>query len=557
MENYIIYILKINLLSAICILMVILVSRWLNRRYSSHWRYIMWLLLAIFLLVPINLFTDSAVIRLEIPNRDNTASINSSSQRNSIDKAEGFQPIIDTSTNPQERAEKGTELPISKTTSKSHVSFDLLAAFSYTWLIGVVGISIWKIVTYKYSLARLHRWGVPQKNRDIISIYRMVCRNKGIKHPPLLMSNSELESPLLAGLTTTYLYLPDISYTDEELRLIFSHELSHYKHMDLWYKMLLLIVNTIYWFNPMLYIMAKEAEKDLEYICDTSVVVKCSHADRMIYGELLLKTAVTHSFQHYLSASLNDGTAKFKERILHMMKRKSLKKGLLPVIILTSFLLLSNALVGCSFQKKTTDSESKVTSSSSNIKKEEDVPKVTPEEIKPTVSPTPTVSSSDNNEPTKTPQETGTDKAEPGKTVPGKTEKETDDSKEEGVTAKIQVYEGLYYDEATYRDVNREGYSSNYCEVIVSNVTDTSFDFTIYDCDYNADEREVIFNTNTAIFVGDGMEAVFYGNDYTLNFTFPNGHNSYPAATEMMVSGFESVEGHTFLNNAIPGHEFG
>lgn len=89
-------------------------------------------------------------------------------------------------------------------------------------------------------------------------------------------------------------------------------------------------------------------------------------------------------------------------------------------------------------------------------------------------------------------------------------------------------------------------------------MTDTSFDFTVYQVvDVVKKEKKVIFLKNTAIFTGDGTKAAFYGKDYTLHFTFPNNHNAYPDVTDMEISGFKPLEGKTFVNNRIPGHEFG
>lgn len=105
------------------------------------------------------------------------------------------------------------------------------------------------------------------------------------------MTHFRLQSPVLAGLKNTSLYLPDASYSEKELELIFAHELCHYQRKDLWYKMLLLTVNTLYWFNPFLYFMTKEAEKDVEYLCDSQVISNRSQADCAIYNRLLLKTA--------------------------------------------------------------------------------------------------------------------------------------------------------------------------------------------------------------------------------------------------------------------------
>ena len=124
------------------------------------------------------------------------------------------------------------------------------------------------------------------------------------------------------------------------------------------------------------------------------------------------------------------------------------------------------------------------------------------------------------------------------------------------VNSKVKLYDGTYFDNRRYG----EYILRNYCEIAISNVTNTSFDFTVYEVnnlDGKKEDKKVIFLTNTAVFTGDGMKATFYGNDYTLNFTFPNDHNAYPAVTDMEISGFKPLEGNTYCNNGIPGHEFG
>ena len=124
------------------------------------------------------------------------------------------------------------------------------------------------------------------------------------------------------------------------------------------------------------------------------------------------------------------------------------------------------------------------------------------------------------------------------------------------VNSKVKLYDGIYFDDKRYG----ENILKNYCEVVISNITNTSFDFTVYEVnelDGKKENKKVIFLTNTAVFTGDGMKATFYGKNYILNFTFPNNHNAYPAVTDMEISGFQPLEGKTYVNNGIPGHEFG
>lgn len=124
------------------------------------------------------------------------------------------------------------------------------------------------------------------------------------------------------------------------------------------------------------------------------------------------------------------------------------------------------------------------------------------------------------------------------------------------VNSKVKLYDGTYFDDNCYGD----NILKNYCEVVISNITNTSFDFTVYEVnviDGKKENKKTIFHTNTAVFTGDGKTASFYGNSYTLSFTFPNNHGAYPDVTDMEISGFKPLEGKTYVNNGIPGHEFG
>lgn len=123
------------------------------------------------------------------------------------------------------------------------------------------------------------------------------------------------------------------------------------------------------------------------------------------------------------------------------------------------------------------------------------------------------------------------------------------------VIGKVKLYEGIYFDDRRFGD----SILKNYCEVEISNITETSFDFTVYQVNMSDGEKskKVIFLTNTAVFTDDGMKAAFYGKKYTIDFTFPNKHNAEPIVTDIEISGFEPLEGKTYVNNGIPGHEFG
>ena len=134
---------------------------------------------------------------------------------------------------------------------------------------------------------------------------------------------------------------------------------------------------------------------------------------------------------------------------------------------------------------------------------------------------------------------------------------EDEETKEKAVKAQIKVYEGCYFDESVYQytDPEKDPSSFVYCEIIVSNVTDTSFEFEVNEITYVTGEKEVIFPKTTAVFIEDGTKAAYYGEDQTFYFEFPGKEDEFPKIIK--VSGFEKLEGNTYMNNSIPGHESG
>ena len=64
---------------------------------------------------------------------------------------------------------------------------------------------------------------------------------------------------MLAGFIHPTLYLPDERISRTDAAFIFRHELTHYKHGDLWLKLLLLAARCLHWFNPLVHLIARFA----------------------------------------------------------------------------------------------------------------------------------------------------------------------------------------------------------------------------------------------------------------------------------------------------------
>lgn len=369
MAEFALHILKLNIISAVVIFLVLGLSVLLKNRFTARWKYVVWLAVAMSLLVPARLPSKFSLINFKVPGIESSgnekitakriisadadsANVNSS-KVNSEDSSTADSKMQDTAVTG--KAFTGAVLKdevqsdsASASLSGRHIVPLAAKIFMIVWLAGAVIKLLAEICAYCFSMRSLKRMSLPVNDLMKWKMYRDVCEQKGIRRRPELMQNAGLSTPLLAGLFRTKLYLPAVSYSAEELKLVYHHELTHYLHRDLWYKMLLRICASVYWFNPALLFMLWEADKDIENLCDAEVVRVCSRAERKLYRKLLLRTVAIDNQVPYVTASLNDSSMVFKDRILYMLNMKKLRKNVLPGVILAMVLVGGNLAFGFS-----------------------------------------------------------------------------------------------------------------------------------------------------------------------------------------------------------------
>lgn len=377
MTSFMFLILKMNVIAALIICATVWIGHFTKGKYSSKWKYYMWLIVMVFLLIPVD-FSGGSLLKIQIGQKAANSSAGSSwkGNQNASNQAENKNEAGETSTtdavlsgnlistvsdekshavnNAAEKSAKSGQVS-SKGISTITLSYGtlplekILNGAGIIWLCGILLFGFTRGMRYYFSLHKMERWSYPADNEEMQELYFRICRKKHIKNPPRLLVWEGLTSPMLAGIRNPGLYVPEKAFTLEELEFIFSHELSHYMRHDLWYKMLMLIVTTIYWFNPALYLMQREAEKDIENLCDGKMAAHYTMKDRMKYGELLLKIAASQNHIPYMSVGFSDGKKVFKDRILYMKNLRRLKEKVFPAVLLGTILVGAQVVVGVSF----------------------------------------------------------------------------------------------------------------------------------------------------------------------------------------------------------------
>ena len=244
----------------------------LDRRYSARWRYWVWLVMAaLLLLAPVQWEKLAPRTAAVLPAAEPPVVVEV--PRMSISREEGL--VL-------RRSGAAPSVP-----AETVRRVDLDAVLPRVWLAGGAVWGLWRLLGTALFLHRARRWS-RSPSQDTALIYAGLCRDLGIKRPPALRISSAAGSPLLAGLLRPRLLLPGEDWGERELGFILRHELTHYRRRDLWYKLVLLGAVSLHWFNPLVHLLVREAEADLELTCDDLVMAGAEPADRRAYSETLL-----------------------------------------------------------------------------------------------------------------------------------------------------------------------------------------------------------------------------------------------------------------------------
>ena len=151
--------------------------------------------------------------------------------------------------------------------------------------------------------------------------------------------------------------LPGEEYNKEELFFIIKHELVHFKRHDIWMKLLLVVANGIHWFNPIVWIMQKEAVIDMEMSCDERGVQNIDYAGKKAYAEALFSTFHRrYAGKTLLSTQFQGGKQIMKKRFKNILLGKKKRNGLLLLTGIAVLTMSLGMLVGCSVEESPADS---------------------------------------------------------------------------------------------------------------------------------------------------------------------------------------------------------
>ncbi|WP_051280748.1 M56 family metallopeptidase [Anaerovorax odorimutans] len=316
MQAFFINITKVSLTVSLVIALLLLLMPLIHRNYTVKWRYWIWLILALRLLIPFNISLPQT--QAEIIPYLNNMDIERPLQSVSFVHQENNQ--ID--------AWQDTEV-LSEATHKNIEWEEIILA---VWTTGAVIFILYYMIGYivfKRSVLRFSRF---IGDKRAIEIFEEVKSEMKIIRNVGLFTSKKIKSPMMSGFLRPFICLPNLDYGYEELKIILKHELIHYKRKDIWYKLVFVCANAVHWFNPMVYLLRGISNRDLEMACDYELIKHSDTVFRKRYSQTIL-SAVQNENKHQsaFSTYFYGGKKTMKERLENILDMNKKRRGIITL----------------------------------------------------------------------------------------------------------------------------------------------------------------------------------------------------------------------------------
>lgn len=266
--------------------------------FNANWNYITLKIIMMFFIIPTSIFKSfiNHVYKLMITNREIMV-LNI--------------PQMDTGI---EAVEKSVMLS---------AQIDWILWISFIWLFGAIIKLIWYLscyVKFYYDMKTKKNLLSNSVANTILEKHTKSSRFYKIS----LYFDSSIQSPMVIGYLFYKILIPFKAYSQEDLTLILKHELTHIYRLDIYTKAFLMLIASIHWFNPMVYLLRRYLFQYIEYSCDEAVVDGLSYNTRKQYGFLILESIEMKS-NHNAGICLSTTKKDIERRILMMLNSKKMK----------------------------------------------------------------------------------------------------------------------------------------------------------------------------------------------------------------------------------------
>lgn len=179
------------------------------------------------------------------------------------------------------------EMTSSDTTNGSSGWIPLLGA---VWLIGAVGFGLRQGVGVALFL-RLRFSGLSPVDKRIERVFRRHVDGLELKRRVVLFQSAIAKVPMVLGFFRSMILLPPSALTSlsaKELDAVLLHELAHLKRLDDVHAMFQVLIETLFFFHPVVWWLSSLASQERENSCDDMAIAQLGTPTHLASALLLL-----------------------------------------------------------------------------------------------------------------------------------------------------------------------------------------------------------------------------------------------------------------------------
>jgi Leucine-rich repeat (LRR) protein len=364
--------------------LILLLKRIFRRKLEAKWHYYIWFLLVIKLLLPytpesnLSMFNVITPVIQQVsdieafyPSNDNVSTLETKNESKVQPKNK---PMVVEEIKNNKNTVSADNAPDETNTVKSNSDGNenkyqnVLHILFFVWLTGLVlliGFTIYGNLKFRKNIHPITLC----TDKRINGILDKCSESTSVRRKIPIFQIVQARAPLLYGLINPKILISTgfvENFSDDELKYILLHELSHYKRKDILTNWIITILQLIHWFNPMVWYSFYIMRQDCEIACDARVLSGLKESERNEYGQTIINLLKVFTESYFIpsSAGVVKGKSGLKRRItmISVFKKKSWFSALGAVVLIAAV-----AIVGLPNAKLLANSDQVIHFKDSNI----------------------------------------------------------------------------------------------------------------------------------------------------------------------------------------------